>query len=125
MSELKLDRNQWRIFTQLLNKTKDQVRLRSFYPKGHPLKDRDRGKKSNADLKWITQCQEEGRGVYIVVNDGGDTDSSITHCKAFFYEHDDRPKEDQLFIYKEIGLPEPSLQIDTGGKSIHLSLIHI
>ena len=32
------------------NKTKDQVRLRSFYPKGHPLKDRDRGKKSNADL---------------------------------------------------------------------------
>ena len=119
MSELKLDRNQWRIFTQLLNKTKDQVRLRSFYPKGHPLKDRDRGKKSNADLKWITQCQEEGRGVYIVVNDGGDTDSSITHCKAFFCEWDDRPKEDQIFAWKDLGLPEPSLQIDTGGKSIH------
>ena len=119
MSELKLDRNQWRIFTQLLNKTKDQVRLRSFYPKGHPLKDRDRGKKSNADLKWITQCQEEGRGVYIVVNDGGDTDSSITHCKAFFCEWDDRPKEDQIFAWKSLGLHEPSLQIDTGGKSIH------
>ena len=63
--------------------------------------------------------QSEGRGVYIVVNDGGDTDSEITSCRAFFCEWDDRPKEEQINAWKELGLPEPSLQIDTGNKSIH------
>ena len=119
MSELKLDKNEWRLFLKALNKKKDTVRLRAFFPKGHFLKDRDRGKKSHADLQWITDCQKEGRGVYIVVNDGGDTDSSITHCKAFFCEWDDRPKQEQIEAWRHLGLPEPSLQIDTGGKSIH------
>ena len=63
--------------------------------------------------------QSEGRGVYIVVNDGGDTDSEITSCRAFFCEWDDRPKEEQINAWKELGLPEPTLQIDTGNKSIH------
>ena len=96
MSDLKLDKNEWRLFLKALNKKKDTVRLRAFFPKGHFLKDSDRGKKSHADLDWITQCQTEGRGVYIVVNDGGDTDSSITHCKAFFCEWDDREKIEQI-----------------------------
>ena len=63
--------------------------------------------------------QSEGRGVYIVVNDGGDTDSEITACRAFFCEWDDRDKSDQIWAWKELGLPEPTIQIDTGGKSIH------
>ena len=53
--------------------------------------------------------QAEGRGVYIVVNDGGDTDSEITSCRAFFCEWDDRPKEEQINAWKELGLPEPTL----------------
>ena len=119
MSTLNLDRNQWRSFLEILGKDIRKVRLRSFFPKGHPLKDRDRGKKSDANGDWIKHCQEEGRGVYLVINDGEDTDSSITGCRAFFYEHDDIPKEDQLWIWQKLNLPEPSLQIDTGGKSIH------
>ena len=118
MSDLKLDKLQWRTFLKILGKDKNTVRLRSFYPKGHPLKNTDRGKKSNADIDWITQCQIEGRGVYVVVNDGGDTDSEITGCRAFFCEWDDRSKEEQINAWKDLGLPEP-LQIDTGGKSIH------
>jgi len=118
MSDPKLDRNQWRTFLKILGKDKNEVRLRSFYPKGHPLKNTDRGKKSNANIEWITQCQSEGRGVYVVVNDGGDTDSEITACRAFFCEWDDRSKEEQINAWKQLGLPEP-LQIDTGGKSIH------
>ena len=118
MSDPKLDRNQWRTFLRILGKDKNEVRLRSFYPKGHPLKNTDRGKKSNANIEWITQCQSEGRGVYVVVNDGGDTDSEITGCRAFFCEWDDRSKEEQINAWKDLGLPEP-LQIDTGGKSIH------
>ena len=96
MSDPKLDRNQWRTFLKILGKDKNEVRLRSFYPKGHPLKNTDRGKKSNANIEWITQCQSEGRGVYVVVNDGGDTDSEITACRAFFCEWDDRSKEEQI-----------------------------
>ena len=119
MNDLKIDREQWKLFLKALGKSKDQIRLRSFFPKGHFLKDQDRGKKSDANLDWITQCQEEGRGVYVVINNGGDTDSSITECKAFFCEWDDRPKEEQINAWKELGLPIPSLRIDTGGKSIH------
>ena len=114
-----LDLKEWRSFLEILGKDIKSVRLRSFFPKGHPLKATDHGKKSHADGKWIYKMQSEGRGVYIVVNDGGDTDSEITGCRAFFCEWDDRPKEEQLWAWKELGLPEPTVQIDTGGKSIH------
>ena len=119
MLALNLDRNEWRSFLDILGKDIKTVRLRSFFPKGHPLKATDHGKKSHADGEWIHRMQSEGRGVYIVVNDGGDTDSEITACRAMFCEWDDRSKEEQLWAWKELGLPEPTLQIDTGGKSIH------
>ena len=119
MLALNLDRNEWRSFLDILGKDIKTVRLRSFFPKGHPLKATDHGKKSHADGEWIHRMQSEGRGVYIVVNDGGDTDSEIVSCRAFFCEWDDRPKEEQLWAWKELGLPEPTIQVDTGGKSIH------
>ena len=119
MLALNLDRNEWRSFLDILGKDIKTVRLRSFFPKGHPLKATDHGKKSHADGEWIHRMQSEGRGVYIVVNDGGDTDSEITACRAFFCEWDDRPKEEQINAWKDLGLPEPTLQIDTGNKSIH------
>ena len=119
MSDLNLDKSQWRTFLRILGKDTATVRLRSFYPKGHPLKNTDRGKKSNANIPWITQCQTEGRGIYVVVNDGEDTDSSIIGCRAFFVEWDDRSKDEQINLWRSLGLPEPTLQIDTGGKSIH------
>ena len=114
-----LDLKEWRSFLDILGKDIKSVRLRSFFPKGHPLKATDHGKKSHADGKWIYKMQSEGRGVYIVVNDGGDTDSEITACRAFFCEWDDREKFFQINAWKELGLPEPTIQIDTGGKSIH------
>ena len=67
----------------------------------------------------LIKANLEGRGIYFVVNDGGTTDIEITQCRAFFIEWDDRPKEDQLYIYRELGLPIPTFQLDTGGKSIH------
>ena len=119
MLAINLDRNEWRSFLDILGKDIKTVRLRSFFPKGHPLKATDHGKKSHADGEWIHRMQSEGRGVYIVVNDGGDTDSEITACRAMFCEWDDREKSWQINAWKELGLPEPSIQIDTGGKSIH------
>ena len=114
-----LNKEEWRTFLDTLGKDVKTVRLRSFFPKNHPLKATDHGKKSHANGEWIYRMQSEGRGVYIVVNDGGDTDSEITACRAFFCEWDNREKSWQINAWKELGLPEPTLQIDTGGKSIH------
>ena len=114
-----LNKEEWRTFLDTLGKDVKTVRLRSFFPKNHPLKATDHGKKSHANGDWIYRMQSEGRGVYIVVNDGGDTYSEITACRAFFVEWDDRSQEEQINAWKELGLPEPTLQINTGGKSIH------
>ena len=46
-------------------------------------------------------------------------DSDITHCTSFFVEWDDRPMEWQVNAWRELGLPEPSLMVETGGKSVH------
>ena len=124
MANTTLDREEWRSFFKLLGKDTKQVRLRSFYPKGHPLKAQDRGAKMSTSngaeaVEWIQKNQDAGKGVYFVVNDGGDTDSEITNCRAFFVEWDDRDKDEQVSLWRELGLPEPSIQIDTGGKSIH------
>ena len=46
-------------------------------------------------------------------------DADITHCTSFFVEWDDRPMEWQVNAWRELGLPEPSLMVETGGKSVH------
>jgi hypothetical protein len=56
---------------------------------------------------------------YLVVNGGGNSDIDVVLCRALFYEHDDLPKELQASLWSELGLREPTFQVDTGGKSIH------
>lgn len=63
--------------------------------------------------------QADGSDVYFVVNDGGDKAAEITKCRAFFVEWDDKEIAWQINAWKELGLPEPSLQVLTGGKSVH------
>ena len=103
MANTTLDREEWRSFFKLLGKDTKQVRLRSFYPKGHPLKAQDRGAKMSTSngaeaVEWIQKNQDAGKGVYFVVNDGGDTDSEITNCRAFFIEWDDRDIDEQVYL---------------------------
>lgn len=38
---------------------------------------------------------------------------------ALFVEWDDKPIEWQLTAWQKLGLPRPSLQVSTGGKSLH------
>jgi hypothetical protein len=102
----------------------DTVYLRSFYPSNDPRKNGDKGRKAlaknlNQLLQLATQFQAEGRGVYFVVNGGGHLDENVTTCRAIFYEHDNLNKDLQKDLWRSLSLPEPSLQIDTGGKSIH------
>ncbi|MGK7910195.1 MAG: hypothetical protein AB4050_01750, partial [Synechococcus sp.] len=63
--------------------------------------------------------QPQGVNVYFVVNGGGNSDGDITQGRAIFIEHDDLPIEEQRTLWKEHGLPEPTAQVFTGGKSIH------
>ncbi|MEO0985979.1 MAG: DUF3987 domain-containing protein [Cyanobacteria bacterium J06639_14] len=105
-------------------KAGDKVFLRSFYPSDDPRKKNDKGRKLSTtfpNLPWqiIESHQQEGRGVYLVVNGGGDTDSNVLECRAIFYEHDNLEKGLQSDLWKMLELPVPTFQIDTGGKSIH------
>lgn len=114
-----VDISQARQFIQLLGKPAGAIRLRAFLHRDHPDKPSDKGRKGGASKKLIREWQSEGRGVYVVINDGGDTNADITTCRAFFAEWDDRPKDWQLTAWQDLKLPEPTMQIDTGGKSIH------
>jgi replicative DNA helicase len=98
----------------------DIVRLRAFTP----VKGKDPGRKlefvfPDIPTAEIERWQGDGLGVYVVVNPGGHKDDDIQGCRAVFYEHDDLEKDLSKDLWRSLGLPEPTMQIDTGGKSIH------
>lgn len=97
----------------------DFVYLRFFQPNG-----KGKGRKLDArfpDLPWrqIEEYQLQGMSCYVVVNGGGQRDCDVLECRAIFYEHDDLSKDTQRELWRSLKLPEPTIQIDTGGKSIH------
>ncbi len=97
----------------------DAVYIRAFLPKEDPRYGPGTGRKADK-LNWeqVERWQAEGYGIYLVVNGGGHKDEDVTSCRALFCEFDDRPIEDQIFFWRDLGLPEPSLQIATR-KSVH------
>jgi hypothetical protein len=132
-----IDRSHADQFLQLLGKDPATARLRAFphrlNPKRHNPKTNPRGITGRAgayDLDLASRWQREERGIYLVINDGGDRDDSavvkgvhrpgITSCLAFWVEWDNRPVEWQLQGWREFGLGEPSITVTTGGKSVHL-----
>ncbi|MBD1903888.1 virulence-associated E family protein [Trichocoleus sp. DQ-A3] len=76
-------------------------------------------KKTKLNFDELGSYQQKGYDAYFVVNPGGDCDNDITEGRAIFYEHDNMPKEEQLYLWQKLGLPEPTFQVYTGGKSIH------
>lgn len=69
-----------------------------------------------------------GVNAYLVVGNadeatgkaGGVTDKDITSCPAAFNEWDDgAPIEEQAQRWQGLGLPEPTITVATGGKSVH------
>jgi len=117
---LPFDQDAAKTFLALLGKQPHETRLRGFLPTGHPLKTKDPGRKGHFSTENVTSWQQEGRGVYAVINNGGDTDANISSCNSLFVEWDDRPVEWQITAWKELSLPEPSLIVLTGGKSVHV-----
>jgi hypothetical protein len=114
-------------FLSALGKSPSTTRLRAFPHRSNPRKFNEKtnpnGIKARAgdfDLVAAHRWQQEERGIYLVVNDGGDKDATITACRAFFLEWDTRPVSWQLNAWREFGLAEPSIIVTTGGKSAHL-----
>ena len=102
----------------------EKVFLRAFFASDNPRSKTDSGRKADeTSLESIAKTakifQDNGRGIYLVVNGGGHTDAEVKYCRAIFYEHDNLLKDIQLALWQSLGLPEPTFQIDTGGKSIH------
>ncbi len=122
-----IDRGQADQFLSLLGKNPETARLRAFPHRLNPNRydektnpDGISARKGAYDLNKASRWQREGRGVYLVINDGGDVDSDITSCRAFWVEWDTKPLAWQLEAWREFGLGEPSLIVTSGGKSAHL-----
>lgn len=95
--------------------------FRFFYHSLDPRKNSDKGRK-NSQLNWsaIEKYQDEGRGVYVVVNgaDGGHSDGDIKQCCAIFCEWDDLPLSEQSLKWQELGFVEPTFTVYSGDKSM-------
>lgn len=71
------------------------------------------------NFERLQSLNNQGYGIHAIVNGGGNKDVDVKYARAIFYEHDDLPKDEQKKLWKKLNLPEPTLQVDTGGKSIH------
>jgi len=114
-----IDRGAAQQFLSLLGKDPATARLHAFPHRLNPAKVEIGARKGPFDLDAAEQWQRDGRDIYLVINDGGDRKCEITACRAFFVEWDDRPIDWQLNAWRQLGLPEPSLIVLSGGKSAH------
>ena len=69
--------------------------------------------KPDANAYFITGNGDPANGFAV-------NDSDIKNCPALFVEWDNKPIEWQLTAWKELCLPEPTVSVSSGGKSIHL-----
>ena len=83
-----------------------------------------RGLKLECELGKITTLDEtlhkhndQGRGIFFVVNHGGDRDEDITRINAVFVENDNLSIDEQITRLEAFELP-PSLMVKTA-KSVH------
>jgi len=118
--KLHLDRQQTIAQLEILGyKRGDATYIRAFLPKEDSRYAPNTGRKADK-LNWeqVERWQEQGYGIYIVVNGGGHKDEDVKSCRAIFCEFDDRAIEEQIWFWREVGLPEPTLQVRTR-KSVH------
>jgi hypothetical protein len=106
-------------FLALLGKDPATTRLRAFPHRDDPRRQQIGARKGVWNLRQAERWAREGRGVYVVINDGGDRNSAIQSCRALFVEWDDQPIAWQAEAWRELALPEPSVIVASGGRSLH------
>ena len=113
---LQLDLGQARLFLKLLGKEPEQTWIRCLKPwLAAPGTGADREQLAlvpDANAYFITGNGDPANGITV-------KDSDIKSCPALFVEWDDKPVAWQLVAWQEFGLPEPTVSVSTGGKSIH------
>ncbi|MCP9903035.1 DUF3987 domain-containing protein [Cyanobium sp. BA5m-21] len=114
-------------FLQLLGKDPGQTYFRTVRH-GKGANRSRRGKDLHGfDLQALARDNQAGESIYFVTGNsttasgkaGGVENEDVTSCPALFAEWDDRPIEWQLQAWLELGLPEPTIQLLTGNKSVH------
>ena len=75
------------------------------------------------DLERFQDLNNQGYGIYLQPNIGGTKATEITLCTTQFFEHDDRPRSEQVGLCESLVGLKPTFQIDTQGKSIHQYLV--
>lgn len=70
------------------------------------------------DCEKFSGYQADQKGIYAVVNKGGDDKASIHSCVALFVEWDDIPIAEQIARPGELDLPEPTFRNYSGGRSV-------
>ncbi|MDB4336334.1 AAA family ATPase [Synechococcus sp. AH-603-M21] len=112
-------------FLSLVSKEFDKAYLRAI----DPLKTRTPGGDAGFSEGWIQEKVEAGFNVYMVIGEtrrppakgGGIKDADIELCRAFFVEWDDGASlKEQASRWEALGLPEPTVMVATGGKSLHV-----
>lgn len=116
-SPLLIDAAQAHWWLDLLGKDEQATWIRAIPHKGKA------GRAINGnfarDLEQAQHWQAHGSGIYGVVNNGGHRGNQINEAIALFVEWDDRPRDEQVGLWEDLSLPQPTFQVDTGGKSIH------
>jgi hypothetical protein len=125
-SEATLPISEAETFLQLLGKDPACTWLRTITPGKGANRSR-----SSSDLKGFDQAALEAdnrtAAIYFITGDadqatgkdGAVTDADVHTCRAVFFEWDDQPIEWQVQAWRELGLPEPTAMVQTGGKSVH------
>ena len=68
-------------------------------------------------LSQLSELNQQGRGIYFVVNPGGEKDKEIAVARSLFWESDNKSKAEQLRQVRTSGLPVGAI-VETH-KSIH------
>jgi predicted P-loop ATPase len=123
------DASESKRFLELLGKDRSQTWLRAI----DPVRDRKRsgggdhqGVASKADKAWIDTKTADGFNLFAITGNAAAIkgsyvkDADISGCPALFVEWDDGADIDtQAQRWQELELPEPTLMVATGGKSVH------
>ena len=114
-------------FLQLIGKDPGQTYFRTIRPGKGANSSRGGKDLHGLDLEALTRDNQAGESIYFVSGNsstasgpaGGVRDEDITTSSTLFAEWDDRPIEWQLQAWQELGLPEPTVQVLTGGNWDH------
>ena len=68
-------------------------------------------------IATLTELNQQGRGIYFVVNSGGERDAEITAARSLFWENDERTKAEQMAQVRTAGLAIGAI-VETN-KSLH------